>query len=293
MLKFTAWFLAICLFFLSFGFVFAENLGSIFLNPKSVKHLLNQVNFYDQSKSIIKNNVLSTEDLDSQEVIDLSNALNLTIENYDFQAQAETTIDNFFADLKNKSGSVYLFYDLRTFKSELMKNVPQSADIPKDDIMRSLPDEWRIDLKNFSPLFPTISFFYRNNLYILISYFFLWLVLFLVCIAISKKYLNLFFFTLLFTALPILGQYVLFLLLKPDEVINFLTAGLSREFLGETLSQGGSGLELLVRSIMSYIRIEFLSLLLWESIIPIVIAIFGIITIKVIKIDNKKIPLND
>jgi len=67
MLKFTAWFLAICLFFLSFGFVFAENLGSIFLNPKSVKHLLNQVNFYDQSKSIIKNNVLSTENLDSQE----------------------------------------------------------------------------------------------------------------------------------------------------------------------------------------------------------------------------------
>lgn len=159
MLKFTAWFLAICLFLLSFGFIFAENLGSIFLNPKAVKDLLNQVNFYDQSKSIIKNDVLSTEDLDSQEVIDLSNALNLAIENYDFQSQAETTIDNFFADLKNKSGSVYLFYDLRTFKSELMNNIPKSADIPKDDIMRSLPDEWRLDLKNLNPLFPTISFF--------------------------------------------------------------------------------------------------------------------------------------
>jgi len=293
MLKFTAWFLAICLFFLSFGFVFAENLGSIFLSPKAVKNFLNQVNFYDQSKSIIKNDVLSTEDLDSQEVIDLSDALNLTIENYDFQTQAETTIDSFFSELKNNPNNVYLSYDLRTFKSELINNIPVSTDISSDEIKKSLPDEWRINLKNFSPLLPTISFFYRNNLYILISYFSLWLILFLVCAVISKKYLNLFFITLLVVALPILGQYLLFLLLKPNEVINFITVGLSQEVLSETLSQGGSGLKSLVDNTMSYIRTEFLTLLFWESLIPIIIAIAGIIAIKVTKIDNKKIPLND
>lgn len=293
MLKFTAWFLAICLFILSFGFVFAENLSSIFLSPKAVKNLLNQASFYDQSKSIIKNDLLSIEDLDSQEVIDLSNALNLTIENYDFQTQAEATLDSFFTDLKNNVNSAHLSYDLRTFKSELMNNISPNTDISKDDIAKSLPDEWRIDFKDFGPALPTISFFYRNNLYILIGYLSLWLVLFLACVAISKKYLNLFFVTLLLTTLPILVQYILFFLLKPDEVINFISGGLSQELLSETLSQGGSGLKSLVDSILSYIRTEFLSLLFWESLIPIIIAVVGIITIKATKMNDKKIPLND
>jgi len=293
MLKFTAWFLAICLFILSFGFVFAENLSSIFLSPKAVKNILNQVNFYDQSKSIIKNDVLSTEDLDSQEVIDLSNTLNSTVENYNFKDQAEMTIDNFFANLKNNPNSTNLSYDLRTFKSELSRNISNNADLPKDEIMKSLPDEWQIDLKNFGPSLPTISFIYRNNLYILIGYFALWLILFLICIAISKQYLNLFFITLLLTALPVFGQYVLFLILKPSEVINFITAGISQGVLDETLSQGGSGLKSLIDSTMLFIRAEFLSHLFWESVIPIVVSIVGLIIIKIVKIDSKKIPLND
>jgi hypothetical protein len=293
MLKFIAWFLAIFLFMISFGFVFAENLSSIFLNPNGVKKVLNEINFYDQSKSIIKNNILSTKDLDSQEIIDLSSTLNSTIENYNFQEQADATIDSFFKDLKNNPNDISLSYDLKTFKAELSKNVSGDADSPKKDALKSLPDEWRVDLGHSGPVLPIVSFYYRYNPYIVIIYFFLWLILFLVCVSISKKYLNLFFIALLITTLPILGQYLLFLLLKPSEVINFITAGISRQIIDESLTQGGAGLKSLVDSTMLYIRKELLSLLFWESIIPLIVSILGLMIIKIAKIDSKKIPLND
>jgi len=292
MLKFFAWFIAILLFLITFSFVFIENIGSIFFSPKGIKQALDETNFYSQSKSIIKNNVLSLDDLNDQEIVEVSDILNRTIDEYDFQSETKKTIDDFFENLKTNTNTVLITYDLRAFKTIFLKNIKES-DLPKDDIIKSIPDEWRVDLKKQLPGINVLSFYFRNHIYIFVAYFILWLLLFLFCILISKKYLNLFFITLLLCSLPLFGLYILFYLLRPSEVINFITAGLTGEVTREALSQGGSGLKTLVESLTIYVKNQLLSLLFWQSLIPMVVSIIGLVIIKFVKTDSRKIPLND
>jgi len=292
MLKVIAWIIAIFLFLSTFVFVFAQNLRSILLTPEGIKRTLVDIDFYDQSKSIIKNDVLSVDNLADSEIIELSNVLNVVIDDYNFQQQAESTIEDFFLGLKNDPQNLAINYDLRPLKTNLYQSLSEELEASREEILASFPDQWRVELKDTNNNITYFSLIYRNNLLFLIFYFVLWLFLFLICLRIGKKYLKLFFVLTLTLSIFLFVQYILFYFIKPSEVIRIISGGTSQDITDQALLQGGSGVRSLVENTISYLRHRFMNLLIWESTIPIIVSILGLIIIKIKKIDNKRIPLN-
>lgn len=293
MSKVFTWIIAIFLVIVSFTFVFSQNLRSILLTPSGLKRTLIDIDFYRQSKSIIKNNVLSNTDLSDSEVVQLSDSLNTVVDNYDFQSQLETTLDEFFKQFKNNPENIVLYYDLSSLKNELAKNLSGQLEVSEEEILSSFPDQWKIDLTNATAGLNYISFIYRNNILIISVYVLLWLIFLILCLRSGRGYLSLFFMTLLIISISIFVQYLLFYFLHPADVLGMVSAGSSDDIANKALSQGQSGLQSLIENLINYLRQRFMSLLLWESIPGISVAIIGLIALRIIKIDNKKIPLND
>lgn len=292
MLKVIAWIIAIFLFLGTFVFVFAQNLRSIMLTPEGIERTLVDIDFYDQGKSIIKNDVLSVDNLANSEIIELSNVLNVVIDDYNFQQQTEDTIEDFFLGLQNDPQNLTIHYDLRSFKANLSRNLSGELEASREEILASFPDQWRVELKDTNNTITYFSLIYRNNLLFLIFYFVLWLFLFLICLKIGKKYLKLFFVLTLTLSIFLFVQYILFYFIKPSEVIRIISAGTSQDITDQALLQGGSGVRSLVENTIFYLKHRFMALLIWESTIPIIVSILGLIIIKIKKIDNKRIPLN-
>lgn len=294
MAKIIAWFAAILLIVLTAGFVFWANLENTLLNPRGLKSALIEVGFYSQSKSIIKSSILSIEGLRDSEIVKLSGSLTPIIDQHDFQKPLEATIENIFSQLDGGAKNITLSYDLRSLKSELMSRIPEVSGVSLDsEISAAFPDQWKVDLSTQGRGLSLLSSSYQYRYLIFSLYFFLWLLLLLSSLLVGKKYLSLFFTTMLITSLIVLGQYLLFYFAKPSGIIAVVSNGLSRDIIDQATTQGGPGVQILIENIITYLRQHFMSLLFWESLPPMIVAIAGLIIVGISKGDKRRIPLND
>lgn len=279
-MKFLAWFFAFLVFFYSFFAILTFNLHQTFLTPEKTKQMLITVDFYGQMKSVLKKDLFEAEGANTADVNVASKAVVTSLEQYDFQPKIEGLITDFYKALD--TGSPTLTVDLVDFKSVFLKNIsaatdPQSA----KEINTAIPDRWQIDMSKYSMGLSVVAFTYHNYNLILIIYGVLVFLFLLFCLLVSTKYLKLFFWVFIVVGLLILIQRLLWQLVNPTTMFQSL------------ISQGRSGLGVLVENFVDFFKRENSKLLMWESIYIIAPAVIGLIIVSVIPTKVGSIPLSD
>jgi len=279
-MKFLAWFFAFLVFFYSFFAILSYNLHQTFLTPEKTKQMLITVDFYGQMKSVLKKDLFEAGGANTAEVNAASKAVVSSLEQYDFQPKIEGLITDFYKALD--SGSSTLTVDLVDFKSVFLKNISASTDAQSaKEINTAIPDRWQIDMSKYSAGLAIVAFSYHNYNLILIIYGVLVFLFLLFCLLVSVKYLKLFFWVLIIVGLLILIQRLLWQLVNPTTMFQSL------------ISQGRSGLGVLVENFVDFFKRENSKLLFWESIYIIAPAVIGLIIVSVIPTKVGSIPLSD
>lgn len=279
-MKFLAWFFAFLVFFYGFFAILTFNLHQTFLTPEKTKQMLVTVDFYGQMKSVLKKDLFETGGADTAEINIASKAITASLAEYDFQPKIENLIADFYKALD--SGSPTLTIDLADFKNVFLKNISASTD-PQSakEINTAIPDRWQIDMSKYSAGLTIVAFSYHNYNLILIIYAVLVFLFLLFCLLVSTKYLKLFFWVFIIVGLLILIQRLLWTLVNPGTLFQGL------------ISQGRSGLGVLVENFVDFFKRQSSKLLFWESVYIIVPSVVGLIIISLIPTRVGSVPLND
>jgi len=279
-MKFLAWFFAIIVFFTSLTVVTVYNFHQTFFTPESTKKALNETGFYSQMKSVLKKSLFEGDNANSAQTVEISKVLGPAFDQFNFQPKIETLVDDFYAGLKSGNGFM-ITIDLREYKTFFVNQLQSQSKTEVDLNELTIPDKWNIDLALYSRELKVIGFFYRYYNFIIIGYFVLVALFLFFCLLVSYKYLKLFFTIFLIIGALTFVQYILFAVLDPKTILLAIT------------KQGGSGVDTAVANFINYFRIENRNLLLWESIIPVITSVIGIIIVSVIPSKSSNIPLNN
>lgn len=279
-MKFLAWFFGIIFLLVTPALVVFFNLHHLFFSPEATKEALISADFYNQARSVIKKTTFSEDMSPEQQAIAKVTAE--TLSQYDFQPQVESVIDNFYLGLGSKSDNFIITIDLTNLKSQLLQNAKTNGgnqNITASDM--EIPDQWKVDLGQYSGPLAFIRFFYQHYLAIIIGYIVLAVLFLLFCLLSGLKYLKLFFAIVLIAGILVFAQEIFWWIFNPNNFFSAIT------------KQGQSGLQIFVTSIYEHYKKIVVPLLLWESIPAIIGSIIGLIVASVVGKNNvSNIPLS-
>ncbi|MFA5158699.1 MAG: hypothetical protein WC451_05965 [Patescibacteria group bacterium] len=280
-MKFLAWFFAVIVFFSSFYVVATINARQLFLTPEKTHFMLDKTNFINQAQSVIKKDLFEAEN--SELAASASKNISAAFDMINFQSKIDDLVNDFYQSLKNGK-NFQLSIDLKDFKSALIDQVAGSSDSELDtsEIASTIPDIWNVEAGKFSGIVKGLAFMYNRYTLILITYAVIVAIFFVFCLLISHKYLKLFFWTFITIGLLIILQRFAWYFINPDTLFASI------------ISQGRSGMGVLISSFVRYFKSESERLLLWESIFTVAPAIIGLIVVSVIpeKVNNVPLTLN-
>lgn len=277
-MKFLAWFFAVIVLISSFFVAFSYNLHQTFLTPDKTKQVLVKVDFYNQMKSVIKKDLFGS-DGNAAEISSSSKAITTSFDQYNFQPKIEQLVSDFYDGL-NHPNNFILSVDLVDFKNIFISNLASDKQSAKE-ISNSIPNNWQVDMSQYSGSLTVVAFMYHNYNLILIIYGVLVLLFLVFCLLVSAKYLKLFFWIFLIVGIFMLIQFVFW---------KFINLG---PFLANIESQGRSGIGTLVENLVDYFKRQNSDILLWESIYLTGPAILGLIIVALIPSKVANVPLHD
>lgn len=277
-MKFLAWFFAVIVFFSSFYVIAAINARQLFLTPEKTHLMLEKTNFVSQAESVIKKDLFEAEN--SELAASASKNISAVFDTINFQSKVDDMVDDFYRSLSN-GRNFQLSIDLKDFKSTLIDQVSGSSDTGLDtsEISTAIPDVWNIEAGKFSGPIRGLAFMYNRYTLILIIYAIIVALFFVFCLLISHKYLKLFFWTFIIIGVLIILQKFAWYFVNPDTLFASI------------ISQGRSGMGVLVSSFIRYFKNESERLLLWESIFTVGPAVIGLIIVSLIPEKINNVPL--
>ena len=276
-MKFLAWLLAFMIFFSSFFIVSMINSRQLFLTPEKTHQLLEKTDFANQVKAVLKKDLFEAQN--SEEAMSASKNISLVFDQINFQAKVDDLVSDFYSSLA-VGDKFMLSIDLVDFKSALIDQVgAENSEFDTSEVSNSIPDVWKVDAGKFDWSAKVLSFIYKNYIVILLAYGMLIALFFVICLLVSHKYLKLFFWTLIIIGLLVALQRFAWIFVNPDTLFESI------------ISQGRSGMGVLVSSFVKYFKTESQRLLLWESIFIVTPSVIGLIIVSLIPEKVGTVPL--